>query len=134
MSRFDTSIDFEVRDELQLTRKFKLTLLDGSEPPPQGMTPGESFEFELRLSESMLIGRAPDVEFRVVAPSVGMRVVRLTSQTQGIWVEDLASGGGSAVVVNDVTSPRPACYLTDGAVLLIGAVPFRVATLSDRRE
>jgi len=133
---------YDVRDELELTqsadetgaRRVKLTLLDGSQPPPQGMTVGESFELDLNVSESMMIGRAPDVDFRVVSPSVGMRVVRLTAQAQGIWVEDLASGGGSAIVVNDVTIARPACYLTDGAVLLVGAVPFRVAVLSNRRE
>jgi hypothetical protein len=126
---------FDVRDELDPTQsagetgalRLNLTLLGGSHSPPQGMTVGESFDFYLKPSESMIIGRAPEVEFRVVSPSIGRRAVRLTAQAQGIWVEDLASGGGSAIVVNNVTTPRPACYLTDGAVLLVGAVPFRVA-------
>jgi len=134
--REELSHESEVRDELQLTQsadeigtvKLNLTLLPGSEPPPQGMMVGESFAFALPPLQSMIIGKAQGVEFRILSPSVGMRVVRLTFRTEGIWVEDLGSGGGSAVVINGVTISRPVCYLAEGAILQIGAVPFRVAT------
>src|SRR5688500_10048918 len=61
---------FDVRDELEPTQsadetsvlRLNLTLLDGSQRPPQGMRVGESFELDLKFSESMIIGRAPDVE------------------------------------------------------------------------
>lgn len=132
--------EFEVRDELQCspsaddTVKLTFTLLQGGEQPPQGVSAGDSFQFALKLLDSMIIGRAPGVDFRVVAPSVGMRVVRLTVQKEGIWVEDLGSGGGSAVVIHGVTITRPACYLTDGAILRIGTLSFRIGITHNFRR
>jgi hypothetical protein len=41
-------------------------------------------------------------------------------------MEDLGSGGASAITMNGVTTFRPRGYVEDGAVLRIGAVSFLV--------
>lgn len=83
---------------------------------------------ELTLAEggSAVIGRAPFVDFRVVDPSVGRNVVRLSVAGGALHVEDLASGGGSAVEIDGERIDRYSGVLPDGAVLWVGAVGFRV--------
>src|SRR5437667_8074388 len=89
----------------------RLMLVEGEGQIPDGMTIGQAFEFRLTPGESLVIGRAAGVDFQVPAPSVGMRVVRLTMRSKGIWMEDLGSGGGSAITIRGVTTPRPFCLL-----------------------
>lgn len=122
---------FEIRDELEPPPSHegeivRLTLLESAEQPPAGMTAGQSFDVRLRRSTPLVIGRTPDADFRVVSATVGMRAVRLTLGMTGIWLEDLGSGGGSAVTIGGVTTSRPRCYLEDGAILRVGGVLFLV--------
>lgn len=87
----------------------------------------ESAEVRLEAGKPITIGRASMADVRVMDLSAGRYVVRLTHTPEGVWVEDLASGGGSALELGGEVRPRPNCLLPDGAVLQIGGVRFRVA-------
>ena len=60
-------------------------------------------------------------------PCVGRNAVRVTLQPDGVWIYDCGSGGGSRIESDGVQIERPACPLSDGAILWISdAVAFRV--------
>jgi len=83
-------------------------------------------EFTLAENASITIGRARTADVRIPALSVGHYVVRLTRRPEGVWVEDLASGGGSALEIAGESFDRPNMLLAAGAILRIGGVRFRV--------
>jgi pSer/pThr/pTyr-binding forkhead associated (FHA) protein len=79
---------------------------------------GAPIEFELREGRAVIIGRSPTVDVYLPDLSVGRMAVRLTLQEDGVHIEDLRSGGGSAVDGVE----RYCGILRDGATLRIGAV------------
>jgi pSer/pThr/pTyr-binding forkhead associated (FHA) protein len=90
------------------------------------MSVGDLINITVDESKQIFIGRAPDVDVSVRAPSVGRRVVALWLETEGVMVGDLGSGSGSALEINGVRTQRPHGPLPDGAGLWIGRVGFRV--------
>lgn len=87
----------------------------------------EAAEFRLGPGQEMIIGRSPDATFRVADLSAGRLVVRLSHTPAGVWVKDLASGGGSALEAGGTVTGRPDCLLPDGAILRLGGVEYRVS-------
>lgn len=117
----------------------RLTLLskDKSDQPID-MSVGQSadlrFDSGTYRRGSVLIGRAPEVDFRVNAPTVGRRVVLISLRDEGLWIEDLGSGGGSSLESSlDIERHRSRHFwssvLGDGSVLWIGEVPFEVSLI-----
>ncbi len=104
----------------------KLILIEKDRDQPEDMSVGDSVSIVVDESRQIFIGRAPEVDVLVKAPSVGRKVVALWLETEGVMVGDLGSGGGSALEINGVRTQRPQCLLPDGAVLWIGRVGFRV--------
>jgi len=109
----------------------KLVLIEKDRGLPDDMSVGDSVNIVVDESRQIFIGRAPDVDVLVKAPSVGRHVVALWLETDGVMVRDLGSGAGSVLEVNGVRTQRPQRLLPDGAVLWIGRVGFRVKLSSD---
>lgn len=104
----------------------KLILIEKDGDLPDDMSVGDSVNIVVDESRQIFIGRAPEVDVLVKAPSVGRNVVAFWLETEGVMIRDLGSGGGSALEVNGVRTQRPQRLLPDGAVLWIGRVGFRV--------
>ena len=104
----------------------RLVVVEKDGAAPTAMSPGDAIEFHVERSKPIVIGRAPGNDVVVSAPSVGRRVVQISFPQEGLWVEDLGSGGGSALEVDGVRTERPGCRCPDQAVLWIGGVGFRV--------
>ena len=83
-------------------------------------------EATLAPGASLTVGRAALADLHVPSLSVGHYVVRLTHTPAGVWAEDLASGGGSALEIDGERIERPNMLLPDGAVLWVGGVGFGV--------
>ncbi len=105
---------------------FKLVLLEKDHGQPADLKVGDSISVSLDESNAIYVGRAPDVNVFVSAPSVGRKVVRLFLRPEGLRVEDLGSGGGSAVEINGLRLSRPNSLVPDQSLLWIGDVAFRV--------
>ena len=114
-----------------MTAEIKLILIEKDGRMPDDMSVGDSVNIIVHESRRIFIGRAPDVDVLVKAPSVGRHVVALWLETDGVMVRDLGSGGGSVLEVNGVRTERPQRLLPDDAVLWIGRVGFRVKLSSD---
>ena len=107
----------------------RLVLVEKDGDQPRDMALGHVIKLPLESSRPYFIGRAPEVDILVAAPSVGRMVVRLILLGDGVLVEDLGSGGGSSLETNSAVTDRPHCLMEHGAVLRIGGVAFRVELL-----
>lgn len=107
-----------------VTLRFVLIEKDGN--APEDMTLGDAIVIDLDRSKPVIVGKAPNVDVVLSAPSVGRRVIMLSLEPDGIWVRDLGSGGGSSVEIDGVITHRPDCRCPDQALLRIGRVAFRV--------
>jgi hypothetical protein len=109
-------------------------LIEKAGDEPRDMALGLVTEVPLELEQSY---KAPDVDLRVNGPAVGRNAVRLTLMPDGVWVQDLRSGGGSSLEMDGAVTDRPSCRIRHGAVLRIGrtaangAVAFRVELAGD---
>jgi hypothetical protein len=111
----------------------RLTLQKKDGAKPERMAVGQSTELELDPFRPVIIGRSPSVDLHVDAPSVGHKAVGLTLESDGVWIRDLGSGGGSALEWNGAVIHRPQCLLKGEAILAIGAVTFHIAVVSQAR-
>ncbi len=109
----------------------KLILIEKDGGLPDDMSVGDSVNVIVDEFRRIFIGRAPEVDVLVNAPSVGRKVVALWLVAEGVMVRDLGSGAGSVLEVNGVRTHRPQRLLPDGAALWIGRVGFRVKLSSD---
>ncbi|HMV51197.1 MAG TPA: FHA domain-containing protein [Blastocatellia bacterium] len=105
---------------------FKLVLLEKDHGQPADLKVGDSISVSLDEADAIYVGRAPEVDVLVHAPTVGRRVIRLFLRPEGLRVEDLGSGGGSALEINGLRLSRPNSLVPDQSVLWIGGVAFRV--------
>jgi hypothetical protein len=108
------------------TLNLKLVLIEKDGNAPTGMEVGDTIDVTLDASRPVTIGREPTVDLCIPVRTVGRRVVRLYLAPDGLWVEDLGSGGSSSLEINGVLTLRPHCHVPDKAVLRIGPVGFRV--------
>jgi pSer/pThr/pTyr-binding forkhead associated (FHA) protein len=109
----------------------RLVLIEKHEDQPHDLILGEAIEIHLEPSRPIIIGRAPDVDVLVRAPSVGRKVLSVCLDGEGVRIDDLGSGGGSSLEIGGIVTARPRCHLghsaqLDGAVLRIGRIVFRV--------
>jgi len=111
--------------------KIVLIEKDGGQKP-EDMSVGDSITILLDGSEPIFIGRAPDADVLVQAPSVGRKVVAIWLGPDGVVVEDLGSGSGSLLEVSGVQTLRPSGLLPDKAILWIGQVAFQVELANEQ--
>jgi pSer/pThr/pTyr-binding forkhead associated (FHA) protein len=108
----------------------RLVLIEKMGDEPREIALGQVMEVPLEFERPCIVGKAPNADLVVAAPTVGRQVARLTLMRDGVWVQDLLSGGGSSLEMNGVVTDRPHCRIRHGAILRIGGVAFRVELLS----
>jgi hypothetical protein len=127
-ARYCGACGSKARDEAMTTSLVvRLVLVEKDDGAPTDMALGDSIEISLPdQSERLVLGKAPSNDIVVSAPSVGRQVVELSCIPEGLRVDDLGSGGGSALETDGVRTDRPHGRCPDQSVLWIGRVGFRV--------
>ena len=90
------------------------------------MSLGETFRVDCDSVGEVRIGRAPDVDRIIDAPSVGRHVLAFRIEAGRFVMADLGSGSGSMMSIDGELVIRPCCEVPDHALLWIGNVCFEL--------
>jgi DNA-binding SARP family transcriptional activator len=110
----------------------RFVLVETAGRQPDSMKLGDSISCRLDDSHPIIVGRAPDADVVVEAPTVGRRVLRLRLEKGVVWATDLGSGNGFSVEIDGAVRYRSDCELPDRCTLRIGRIAFRVEIVPSR--